>query len=84
MIAANGQPVCSHNPIAVYLCFEHTTYRMEFSRQFGPSWRRLPEWSWVYPDPDGHLSHLWDYFGQWYDSFAGQPGEAAKEDVCSR
>ena len=58
--------VCSHTTDNVYICLEHTTYLMEFSPMFGPSWFTVPDDKNIFPDPGGHLGFLWDIFNEWY------------------
>ena len=58
--------VCSHTTHDVYLCYEHTTYRMEFSPMFGPCWFSVPGDRDISPEPDGTMGFLWDAFSDWY------------------
>ena len=53
-----------------YVCFEHTTYRMELSR-FGPSWFTVPGDKMIDPVHGGYMSVLWDIFKEW----EGMPDE---------
>lgn len=58
--------VCGLPDKQTFICLEHTTYLMEFTRMFGPFWFRMPDETPVFPEPDGHLSFLWDFFDDWY------------------
>ena len=58
--------VCSGVTHSVYVCLEHTTYLMEFSPMFGPSWFTVPGDKNIFPDPDGTMAFLWDIFERWY------------------
>ena len=33
--------LCNFTEYTNYICFEHTTYLFEFSKNFGPTWWRL-------------------------------------------
>ena len=59
--------ICGLPDFQTFICLEHTTYLMEFTKMFGPAWFRLEcgEEIDVYPEPDGHLSFLWDFFDEW-------------------
>lgn len=63
-----GGIACNFTEKWTYICFEHTTYIMEFSPNFGPYWFRLEGKKEidVYPEPDGHLDILWDIFDEWH------------------
>jgi len=57
--------ICDFAEHRNYICFEHTTYLMEFSERFGPAWFTVPGDENIFPEPDGHLSILWDIFEEW-------------------
>ena len=61
--------VCDFSNYRNYICFEHTTYLFEFSRRFGPSWFTVPGDKYIYVEPSGHLSFLWNMFEVWYENF---------------
>jgi len=51
-----------------YICFEHTTYLMEFSRRFGPAWFTVPGDIGIDVEPGGHLGVLLEMFEDWIKS----------------
>lgn len=57
--------VCDFTNIRLYICFEHTTYLMEFSKRFGPSWFTVPGDKNIDVEPGGHFSFLWNIFEEW-------------------
>ena len=66
---------CSFTNAWVYICLEHTTYIMEFSDRFGPSFWRVEcgkeiEVDIEFDDNDEPVSNrfLWDIFDEWYES----------------
>lgn len=61
--------ICGLPDYRAYICFEHITYLFEFNRMFGPSWFRMPGEVAIYPEPDGHMSVLWDIFDEWIKEF---------------
>lgn len=54
--------ICGYPLWQVYICLEHTTYMMEYHWYTGPAWFRMPDEIEVFPEPDGHLGFLWDFF----------------------
>ena len=63
-----GGFACDFAQYRNYICFEHTTYLFEFGR-FGPAWFTVPGDEYVYAEPDGHMSVLWDMFEKWFENY---------------
>ncbi len=66
---------CNFTDKWIYICFEHTTYILEFSKQFGPFFYRLEggkeiEIEFEFNDDHEPISNkfLWDIFEEWHYS----------------
>lgn len=66
--------ICSFSNDPVYVCFEHTTYVMEFSEQFGPYFSRIecgkeidivPEFDENNDYVCTKYAFLWEIFEEW-------------------
>jgi hypothetical protein len=72
-IRINNGIMCNFTDYENYICFEHTTYRFEFSKMFGPFWWRLEgkeeiEVEFEFNDDHECISNkfLWDMFEEWH------------------
>lgn len=64
---------CIFTDKVAYICFEHTTYFMEFSKRFGPFFYRIEcgkeiEVDVSFDDNNEPISNkfLWDIFEKWH------------------
>jgi hypothetical protein len=67
-----GEIVCDFAEYRNYICLEHTTYLMEFSRQFGPSWFTVPGDQEIDAIPGGSMGFLWEIFDEWIRGHNGK------------
>lgn len=65
--------ICGLPDYQTYICFEHTTYLFEFSRQFGPFFFRIECGREIdvdigFNDNDEPTSNkfLWNFFEEWH------------------
>ena len=59
--------ICDHTEYRNYLCYEHTTYLFGFSEAWGPAWFTVPGDKQIFPEADGTMNFLWDFFDEWLE-----------------